>query len=453
MSRIACVALSLFLSAMLVAKAPAADPDLEAIAVGVMKAAYQVADYNTVEALFDKLSINNKKDFLREALTMSAVIFGRNLREGELPQTFLDLGFTVIANTEREPKPKMEDMPEMFERWAMQKSEQTQLLGRLTLSLFEQSAEKPHAAKVYPSVWQELVERRRVSSTPRQYQRPDQRPESEWQIFRQLETPVTLDMDTNVPLEKALNMLCGAVDIVPYLDRAALQEADISPDAMVRLPLVKASPFGGVLNMVLDPLGLTWVVRNEMLNITTKKQARGDTFIRSYYVGDIIPETISGVTIQDTIMSVAAPQTWYDGDKLMRFHHATQSLVIRQTEDVHAQIESLLNQMRQKIEMPHMTPYRTHGGVVQSNIVNANSMAGVTNDVIDHDWWKQGDPQIAAQHFALWQGQAAKVSPQSENMLNRIQWLNEEPRVATKYDGYEEWMIMPMPPASHFFMR
>ena len=141
MSRITCLALSFFLSAVLVAQEPVTEPpgELEAIAVNVMLTAYQVADYNTVETLFDKLSIDNKKKFLQKAIAMSAAIFGRDLREGELPQTFLDLGFTVIANTSREPKPKMEDMPEMFERWAVQKSEQTQLLGRLTLSLFEQS--------------------------------------------------------------------------------------------------------------------------------------------------------------------------------------------------------------------------------------------------------------------------------------------------------------------------
>jgi general secretion pathway protein D len=50
--------------------------------------------------------------------------------------------------------------------------------------------------------------------------------------------------------------------------------------------------------------------------------------------------------IQSIIMSVIAPESWMDGDAFMSMHYATQSLAIRQTEEVHAQIEDLLNQIR-----------------------------------------------------------------------------------------------------------
>ena len=129
---------------MLVTKTPAADPDLEAIAVGVMKAAYQVADYDTVEALFDKLSIDNKKEFLREALTMSEVKIGEDLKN--LPQTFVDAAVLTQYMFASQDEAKQATIPDVFERWIESKSEQTQLLGRLTLSLFEQSAENTRVA-------------------------------------------------------------------------------------------------------------------------------------------------------------------------------------------------------------------------------------------------------------------------------------------------------------------
>ena len=50
--------------------------------------------------------------------------------------------------------------------------------------------------------------------------------------------------------------------------------------------------------------------------------------------------------IQSIITSVIEPDSWLDGDAFMSFHYATQSLAIRQTEEVHAQIEDLLTQIR-----------------------------------------------------------------------------------------------------------
>jgi len=51
-------------------------------------------------------------------------------------------------------------------------------------------------------------------------------------------------------------------------------------------------------------------------------------------------------SIMGIIQSVIEPESWMDGDAFMDMHYATQSLAIRQTEEVHAQIEDLLNQIR-----------------------------------------------------------------------------------------------------------
>ena len=141
MYRISLIAIaSLFISAVLVAKAPAAEPlpDVEVYAVKIAINAYQVGDYDTAETLFHKLSLENKKMFLQAAVVMSEVVLGRDV--STLPQTFVDFSFFVSADTSRGQKIEMEKVPEMLEQWAEQKRKQTQLLGRLTLSLFEQPA-------------------------------------------------------------------------------------------------------------------------------------------------------------------------------------------------------------------------------------------------------------------------------------------------------------------------
>jgi len=148
MSRIVCFVLSLFLSAMLVAKAPASEPsgELESIAINVMAAAYQVADYDTVETLFDKLSLENKKKFLQKATVLSKVDTGSMENP---PNTLVDARFAIEYAVATQFATDMATPAEVLEQWMEAKTEQTQLLGRLTLSLFEQSA-KPQVAMTHP---------------------------------------------------------------------------------------------------------------------------------------------------------------------------------------------------------------------------------------------------------------------------------------------------------------
>ena len=216
--------------------------------------------------------------------------------------------------------------------------------------------------------WEEFVQRRQASQVHQQQQQA----ESERQILQQLEMPVTLNVDQPLSLEHALILVCARVDIVPHIDWAELREAGVPTDVMITLPPVNAIKAKSVLNTILDLPGLTYVVRNEMLTITSKRRALGEKYPRFHYVGDLIHETpvaqkessMSGTgdmgggdaisdgmkmnftDIQSIIMSVIEPKSWNDGDAFMSFHFATQSLAIRQTEEVHAQIEDLLGQIR-----------------------------------------------------------------------------------------------------------
>jgi general secretion pathway protein D len=297
-----------------------------------------------------------------------------------------------------------------------------------------------------PVSWRDLTQRRQTSNQALQQQRP----ETERRIVRQLDVPVSLNVNQPLTLEQALHMLCRQVDLDVYIDRAALQEADIQTGIMVTMPSANGIRMRSVLNTILDQHGLAWVVKNEMLNITTKRRSQGEKYPRMHYVGDIVNEVpvaqevnpmedamwrawmlqtqhvqntrsatntqnmpmqqgmngfptsgnmipntmendpnflaqwggggmggmgggmggmgsgfgggmggMSGMgggmmggmgmnfaDIQSIIMSVIEPDSWMDGDAFMSFHYATQSLAIRQTEEVHAQIEDLLNQIR-----------------------------------------------------------------------------------------------------------
>ena len=170
----------------------------------------------------------------------------------------------------------------------------------------------------------------------------------EQQILQQLEMPVTLNNESALPLETALKMFCDQVGIPVFLDRAALSEAGISVGTMVSVPRGNGIKIrlDTVLNAILDQHNLAWVVSNEMLRITTQRRAMGAMVVRIYYTGDF---PCGGLL--DIIQTVIEPESWVSkqmgGEGIIEMHPSTKSLAIRQTEAVHAQIESLLEQIRE----------------------------------------------------------------------------------------------------------
>ena len=229
--------LTLFLSITLIAQEPTGE--LEATVVQIMIQAYQVGDYDTVETLFDKISPDSKKNFLQKAVAMSEVVIGRDTNV--IPGTFLDMSFLApMLVTLNETNAK--EMSESLERWATERSKQTQLLGRLTLSLFEQSARaKP-------------------------------------QVAHQLAKPAVVQQRS------------GKIVRVYYVD--------------------------------------------DILNMTSEEKSEKKE--DGWHFKSVI----------DIITKVIEPDSWKDGDVVLTMHGATKSLAIRQTEEVHAQIDDLLNQIR-----------------------------------------------------------------------------------------------------------
>jgi hypothetical protein len=391
---------SLFLSAALVAQE--AQSELEAFALKITINAYQVGDYDTVETLFHKLSLENKKMFLQVAIVMSEVVFGKDI--DMLPQTFVDVAFTVVTNTEREPKPKMEDMPAVLMQWAEIKKRQTQLLGRLTLSLFEPSAKERKSGGLTPPHESKPIYSKKKFAPKSGGVSPPlmQRPESEQRILKLLEMPITFSGSADpVTLAQALHAFCGPHNMAMFVDEAGLREAGISSDVMVHIPPISEVKLSGVLNMLLDQHGLAYVVKNEMLTITTKKKAKGATVTRTYYIGDMITGYVGDTGIQhlaDIVTAVVEPDSWKeDYYATIAVHAATKSLAIRQTEDVHTQIEDLFTQIRWMNDEAHVknmgtlkremnvdvqrnmyvpppsqyAPYQTHGGIVAPQLQDA----------------------------------------------------------------------------------
>jgi len=300
MYRISLIAItSLFLSAALTAEEP--NVDMEAIATPVMIQAFQVADYDTVEALFDKLSLESKKKFLQEAVAMSEVVLGRDTDKA--PQTALDVAFMAHAIAySSETKP--EAVSKMFGQWAPQKQKQTQLLGRLVMSLFEPTLEshstpyKTHGGVVH---------------APHGAQ------------------PVP-------PVAVAPPGLLPCVPPVPHDDG-----------------YVTLGSYGRVYIKGLDASEMRDAFNFHLARyIPKEKEEKGLLLIKMYYVGDIMESTnLDDTKIKEMLTTVIEPKSWHSdmggenlGEGYVTMHAPTQSLAVRQTPEIHAQIEDLISQLR-----------------------------------------------------------------------------------------------------------
>ena len=151
MFRIPLTALLSFLIAVpAFAQSDAPPVDLEAVAVKIMLKAFQVCDHDTVETLFDKLSVAGKKQFLYNAteMAMGDVLETVIKNDGDLAALpFPDMMFMSmfamlqIGKIEGDAKTRAEvgeHASMILSAYMLAKKEQTQLLGRLTASLFEQ---------------------------------------------------------------------------------------------------------------------------------------------------------------------------------------------------------------------------------------------------------------------------------------------------------------------------
>jgi hypothetical protein len=183
--------------------------------------------------------------------------------------------------------------------------------------------------------------------------------EREKDIEKRLQTPVTVNF-TDAPLRTVVEDLRTFQGINIYVDETALAEQGISLDRPVTVKLEQVS-LKSVLNLLLRPLRLTYVIKDEVLQITTEDQARGNLLTTTYDVADLVKkkarttcaaEPSEEETLMRLIANTIDPRTWSSagGRGTVEYYPRTHSLVIKQTTDVQEQVADLLAALRRHLE-------------------------------------------------------------------------------------------------------
>ncbi len=184
----------------------------------------------------------------------------------------------------------------------------------------------------------------------------------EKQLISSLNKAVTLNVKDQ-PLEYALQELSDQMGEKLLVDQKSLRDLDIDLKKTVSLDGRGVSA-RTALRQLLAANGLTFVVRDESIQIVTVERSRDLLVTRVYYLGDLIQGVgalpggapqwgpfldfqqtqANAKLIVDSIQASVDPLAWQGkgGAGTVTFHYPSMSLIVRASSEVHASLGSRL---------------------------------------------------------------------------------------------------------------
>ncbi|HEV3440698.1 MAG TPA: hypothetical protein VG122_25305 [Gemmata sp.] len=204
----------------------------------------------------------------------------------------------------------------------------------------------------FPKDWKEKT-KRRLSQI--------QLSEKEKKIIEALNKPVTVDWNGRM-LEEALQELSNVIDQNLFIDKKSLSDIGIDLTKTVSLQ-AKGLATRTVLRQLLAAQGLTFVVKDESIQVVTIEKARDMLVTRVYYLGDLaqgigpfggvaagpllnFQQTMSTVDlIMKAIQTSVDPMCWKSngGPCTITFHYPSMSIIVRASAEVHSSLGSTFN--------------------------------------------------------------------------------------------------------------
>jgi len=166
--------------------------------------------------------------------------------------------------------------------------------------------------------------------------------DAETKIRAQLDLPTTMDF-VETPLQDAVDYLKDHHGIEIQLDSKALEDGGMGTDTPISRKLA-GIPLRSALQLLLDPIGLIFVVRDEVLLITTPEAADKMIELRIYRVGDL------GQTDEELNEMAAFLRPLLGGDIELRAHRKL--LFARAPTPIQEELSRALTDLRGKINSP-----------------------------------------------------------------------------------------------------
>ena len=189
--------------------------------------------------------------------------------------------------------------------------------------------------------------------------KPGTLPDKETEASPEARVRAALDSRVEVrfvqtPLNAVCEILAKELDIPVVLDEAALLEMGVGNETPMTC-LMKDVRLGAMLDFHLDQIGeLTWIIRDEVLSVTTQEVAYGSREIRVYDIADLLgwpgPFDRDLDSLTELISCNIAPTSWGDVGGPIHIPHfdsdEIQALLIPQSRRAHEQIAALFSDLR-----------------------------------------------------------------------------------------------------------
>lgn len=109
----------------------------------------------------------------------------------------------------------------------------------------------------------------------------------EQEIESRLTTPVEVRFD-NRPLGEVIDTLSKMTGVPMHIDDRALSAFNMTRDQTVSIDLSQPISLRSALQLILSPLDLSYVIRNEVLMVTSREMQRSDVYPVTYRVASLV---------------------------------------------------------------------------------------------------------------------------------------------------------------------
>jgi hypothetical protein len=209
-----------------------------------------------------------------------------------------------------------------------------------TMAQVDKSAVPAGSDYELPADWKEKSKRRseRIQLT-----------ETEKAILDALQKLLKVDYNAET-LQSVIDDLSRQMGQNIVIDKRSLEEANVTYDTPITLRFNKPVTARTALKRVLADVGLTYVIRNETIEVTTPARAREMMTTRTYYIGDLIGiaspmlpaivnefQMIQAIGIIINQIQGIDPESWQGrgGPGAIAFDPVRMALIIKQSAEVH----------------------------------------------------------------------------------------------------------------------
>jgi general secretion pathway protein D len=158
--------------------------------------------------------------------------------------------------------------------------------GFLDVAEEVQASATPFAGPIkFPETkdWQDLTK----SRTQRLAEGRSRASAAEVAILKKLETQVKPGY-RGQPLAVVIDSLAKQADVAIHLDMVGLDQEAVRSDTPVTLSLDQSISLKSALKLLLEPLHLSYVVRDEVLKVTSPRLVKGEIYAVTYPVADLV---------------------------------------------------------------------------------------------------------------------------------------------------------------------